>query len=144
LNGYDDQLSDLDDAYQSLNELEIIQSFNRILKQVESDSGHRQEEHGQEGHERKDSREANGQSLDADGELESGKLLTKNEIIKSFMTDLKLHSGSASFSLAQPDRNPTLNPPSTAGAHAIERNPNGGEHFQILSSCWNRLRVELI
>ncbi|WAR57651.1 hypothetical protein PtB15_8B704 [Puccinia triticina] len=139
LNGYDDAQVDLeDDSYQAINELEIIQSFKRILERVglHSDDHRRQEAGGREDL----ILEQGGEGLiEGGGERESGKLATKNEIIKSFLADLKLHSGASSAPSSLP-----LQDPSAACSLPFDCQPNTVDHLTVLASCWNRLRVELI
>jgi len=138
LNGFEDQSGDIDDSYQSITELEIIKSFKRILEQVGFELRYQDEVL-----EREDSCDANGGSLGIDA-LDSGKLWTKNELIKSFLSDLKLHSGASSSLPAHLDHRPVQSLPSTAGSLPIEPHQTVLDHLQILNSCWNRLRVELI
>jgi len=139
LNGFEDQSGDIDDSYQSITELEIIKSFKRILEQVGFELRYQDEVL-----ERENSCDANGGSLGIDGALDSGKLWTKNEMIKSFLGDLKLHSGASSSLPAHLDHRPVQSLPSTAGSFPIEPHQTVLDHLQILNSCWNRLRVELI
>ncbi|KAA1138309.1 hypothetical protein PGTUg99_029964 [Puccinia graminis f. sp. tritici] len=133
LNGYEDANVDLeDDTYQSVNELEIIKSFKRVLDQVGFNyvDDHCDEEKGHEG---------TGEVTGLDVGRENGKLATKNEIIKSFLADLKLHSGatSASSSLSVQDQ-------SISSSLPTDRQSNTVDHLTVLAACWNRLRVELI
>lgn len=139
LNGFEDQSGDIDDSYQSITELEIIKSFKRILQQVGSELRYQDEVSEQEY-----SCNANGGSLGIHGALDSGKLWTKSEMIKSFLGDLKLHSGASSSLSAHSDYRPIQTLTSTAGSLPLEPHQTVLDHLQILNSCWNRLRVELI
>ncbi|KAI7949524.1 hypothetical protein MJO28_008345 [Puccinia striiformis f. sp. tritici] len=154
LNGYEDTNGDDDDRHQSINEIEIIKSFKNILDQIPillHPDDHQQEQE-QEHTNLGSSRAKEDVEVIVDGEPkeeEEGKLVTKNEIIKSFLTDLKLHSGtsnSTSISSSSSSQQPQQQSSVPTGNHSSQSLPvhHSVNLLSILNSCWNRLRVELI